>query len=44
MIKYVSPYLMKFCSSPEECEQICASEITAGLMRGNKYFIELKKK
>ena len=35
MVKYLSPYLMKFCSSPEECEQICASEIAAGFMRGN---------
>ena len=34
MINHFVPYLQTFCSSAEECEQICASEIVAGLMRG----------
>ena len=34
MINHFSPYLKTFCSSTEECEQICASEMTAGMMRG----------
>ena len=34
MVNHFVPYLQIFCSSTEECEQICASEIVAGLMRG----------
>ena len=34
MVNRFVPYLQIFCSSTEECEQICASEIVAGLMRG----------
>ena len=37
MVNHFVPYLKIFCSSTEECEQICASEIVAGLMRGTIY-------
>ena len=39
MVKYFEPYVIKFCSSVEECEQICASEIIAGLMKGMEIMI-----
>ena len=37
MVNHFGPYLQIFYSSTEECEQICASEIVAGLMRGTIY-------
>jgi proteasome activator subunit 4 len=38
MVKYFEPYVIKFCSSVEECEQICASEIIAGLVKGSRFW------